>query len=92
LAFRTRDAHLALIAHPVGGVGFVLVREDLAVACDRCDGVVAGDEPEPAVVLVPGDRASAAQLGVDPEFVAVVGIRMMVDIDDCIGADVRSSH
>ena len=69
LALRTRDAHLALVAHAVGGVGFVLVRERFAVARRLRDRVVAGDEPESAVVLVPRDRAPASQVGVDLEFV-----------------------
>ena len=50
--------------------------------------VVAGDEPESAVLLVPRDRAPAAQLGVDRRFVEVELVGVVIEVDDHVGADV----
>ena len=87
LALRARDAHLALVVHAVGGVGLVLVREGVAVAGGLRHRVVAGDEPESAVVLVPRDRASTAEVRVDFPLVEVEVVGMMVEVNDCdVGA------
>ena len=59
LAFGPRDAHLALVVDAVVGVRFVFVGEGVAVAGGLADRVVAGEEPEAAVVLVPRDGAFA---------------------------------
>ena len=76
-----RNAHFALVADAVVGVGVVFVGERIAISGDLADLVVARNEPETAVVLVPRDRTATTQIGVDRELVLVELIRMVVEID-----------
>ncbi len=93
LAFGAGDAHLALVVHAVGGVGLVFVREGGAVPGGMRNGVVAAQEPETAVVLVPRDRTLLPELGVDRLLVEVELVGVMVEVDNHVGADVwAGSH
>src|SRR6478752_10825492 len=92
LALRTRNTHLALIIHAIGGVRFVLVRKGVTVARDLLDCVVAGDVPETAVFLVPRHRAAAAQVRVDLALVQVELVGVVIESDDHVGTDVGTAH
>src|SRR6202171_4235967 len=92
LAFGTRNTHLALVIHAVGRVRLELVREDLAVTCDRSNGIETSDVPESAVLLVPGDRTPEAKVGVHRPLVATELVGMVIEFDDRIGADARTAH
>ena len=92
LAFGTRNAHLALVVHAVGGIRFVLVRERVAVSRDLFHRVVTGDVPESAVLLVPRDGAPAAEIGVDLSLVEVELVGVVIESDDRVGTDVGTAH
>ena len=92
LAFRTRNAHLPLVVHAVGGVGIISVRERVAVACDLLHLVVTADVPKPAVLLVPGDGAAVAQLCVDLFLTQIEVLGVVIESDDHVGADVETAH
>src|ERR1700682_3111330 len=92
LAFGTRNTHLALVIHAVGRVRLELVREDLAVTCDRSNGIETSDVPESAVLLVPGDRTPEAEVRVHRPLVATELVGMVIEFDDRIGVDVRTAH
>ena len=88
LAFRTGDAHLALVVDAVFGVGFVFVGERVAVSGRLADGVVAAEEPEPVVVFVPGDRTSLSQFGVDRLLVEIERVGVVVEVDHHVVGDI----
>lgn len=88
LAFRARDAHLALVVHAVVGVGFVFVGEGGVVSGCLADGVVAAEVPKPVVLRVPRDRAFTSQVGVVRVLVRVELVGVVVEIDDRIVRDV----
>src|SRR5262245_47560174 len=92
LALRTRNTHLALIIHAVGGVRFVLVRKGVTVARDPLDRVVAGDVPEAAVLLVPRHGAAAAHVRVDLALVEVELVGVVIESDGHGGTDVGAAH
>ena len=92
LAFGTRNTHLALVIHAVGGVRFVLVREGVAVSRHLFHRVVTGDVPESAVLLVPRDGTPAAELGVDLSLVEVELVGVVIESDDRVGTDVGAAH
>ena len=88
LAFGTWHAHLPLVVNAVSGIRLVFVREHLAVARDLGYRVVAGEEPESAVVRIPSHRTLLTQLGVDGQFVEVELIGMMIEIHNEVGVDI----
>ena len=93
LAFGAGDAHLALVVHAVGGVRFVFVRESGVVSGGVGHGFIAAQEPETAVILVPGDRTLPPKLGVDHGLVEVELVGMVIEVDNRVGADVGAcSH
>jgi hypothetical protein len=76
-----------LVIHAVGGVGIVFVGERVAVACGLRDGLIAGQKPKAPIVLIPRDRAPAAQLGVGLDFVEVERIGVVIKVHPYVIAD-----
>ena len=90
LAFGAWNAHFTLVVHTIGCVRFIFMRESVAVPGDLCHRVITRDEPESAVLLIPRHRTPVSKLGVDLRFVEVELVRVMIEINDHIGADIRT--